>query len=286
DVTAPKPPISGYRVAPPPADVGRHPQADQSMPQRSFPAHPAAGSSLVSAPLCSPVPAPRLASRRIMRRGLVPVGACVLALLNPDLLAQSSDALPPDAIQLSPFTVSTEKDKGYRATNSVAGTRLSTEIKKVPMSIEVITNDFIRDTGSTSLRESLRYSSGIILSSQQDGLVNPGALDNGANAGANDPRGVNRDPNDTTLKIRGFVVDQVLRDGFRRQTASDSVNIERIEVVRGPSALLYGVGSFGGVVNYLPKEPQLDPSYDIEFGVGSWDFKRASLDFTGPLGAP
>lgn len=225
-----------------------------------------------------------------MRRGLVPVGACVLALLNPDLRAQSSDtpadALPPDTIQLSPFTVSTEKDKGYRATNSVAGTRLSTEIKKVPMSIEVITNDFIRDTGSTSLRESLRYSSGIILSSQQDGLVNPGALDNGANAGANDPRGVNRDPNDTTLKIRGFVVDQVLRDGFRRQTASDSVNIERIEVVRGPSALLYGVGSFGGVVNYLPKEPQLDPSYDIEFGVGSWDFKRASLDFTGPLGAP
>ena len=186
---------------------------------------------------------------------------------------------------LSPFTVSSEKDKGYRATNSVAGTRLSTAIKDVPMSIEVITSDFIRDTGSTSLREALRYSSGIVLSSQQDGLVDPNSLDNRSNAGANDPRGVDRDPNGTTLKIRGFVVDQVLRDGFRRQASSDSVNIDRVEVVRGPSALLYGVGNFGGVVNYLPKEPKLKPAYSVEFGAGNWGYLRGALDFTGPLGA-
>jgi iron complex outermembrane recepter protein len=218
------------------------------------------------------------------------VSSCLTAVFAVNLQAQatSADALVPAAenpVVLSPFTVSADRDKGYKATNSAAGTRLSTAIKSVPMSIEVITNEFMRDTGSTSLRESLRYSSGIVLSSQQDGLVDPGSLDTRSNAGANDPRGVDRDPNGTTLKIRGFVIDQVLRDGFRRQSSSDAVNIERIEVVRGPSALLYGVGNFGGVVNYLPKEPKLTPAYSLEVGAGSWGYQRGALDFTGPLGA-
>ncbi|HYD83004.1 MAG TPA: TonB-dependent receptor plug domain-containing protein, partial [Opitutus sp.] len=206
--------------------------------------------------------------------------------LNAQTAPTSTTAAEEDVVELSPFTVTSDKDKGYRATNSVAGTRLATAIKDVPMSIEVITSDFIRDTGSTSLRESLRFSGGIVLSSQVDGLVDPGSLDTKANAGANDPRGVDRDPNGTTLKIRGFVIDQVLRDGFRRQSSSDSINIDRIEVVRGPSALLYGVGNFGGVVNYLPKEPKLKPAYSLEFGAGNWGYKRGALDFTGPLGDP
>src|SRR5688572_19417238 len=188
----------------------------------------------------------------------VSLGICLPALA----VAQTTEPTAPvkpvadkdEVIELSPFTVSVDQDKGYKTTNSVAGIRLSTAIKDVPMSIAVITSDFIRGTGATNLRESLRYSSGITLSSQQDGLVDPGSQDTRSNAGANDPRGVDRDPNGTTLKIRGFVIDQVLRDGFRRQSSSDTVNIERVEVVRGPSALLYGVGNFGGVVNYLPKE--------------------------------
>jgi outer membrane receptor for ferric coprogen and ferric-rhodotorulic acid len=68
-----------------------------------------------------------------------------------------------ETIVLSPFKVTTEKDNGYKATNATSGTRLNTEIKDLPMPIEVITEKFIRDTGSTDLRESLRYSSGIML---------------------------------------------------------------------------------------------------------------------------
>jgi outer membrane receptor protein involved in Fe transport len=218
------------------------------------------------------------------------LGLCLPVLMGLKAEAQTTTPAEPvkakeEVIELSPFTVNVDQDKGYKTTNSVAGTRLNTAIKDVPMSIEVITNEFMRDTGATSLRESLRYSSGITLSSQQDGLVDPGSLDTRSNAGANDPRGVDRDPNGTTLKIRGFVIDQVLRDGFRRQSSSDAINIERVEVVRGPSALLYGVGNFGGVVNYLPKEPKLKPAYSLESGIGNWGYKRGALDFTGPLGA-
>lgn len=253
---------------------------------------PGVGSTTSAVP--DSAPEADLLARRHPRRGRlgqwlkVSLGVCLPALAVAQTTTPSDPAKPvaakDEVIELSPFTVSVEQDKGYRTTNSVAGTRLSTAIKDVPMSIEVITNEFIRDTGSTNLRESLRYSSGITLSSQQDGLVDPGSLDTRSNAGANDPRGVDRDPNGTTLKIRGFVIDQVLRDGFRRQSTSDTINIERVEVVRGPSALLYGVGNFGGVVNYLPKEPKLKPAYYFEVGAGNWGYQRAALDFTGPLG--
>lgn len=254
--------------------------------QGRFTALPAAGSPRRIDCLTQPAPCAKAFQRLL----LLSLSGCFPALLIANARAEESRPAKSahaedEVIELSPFTVNSEKDKGYKATTSVAGTRLSTLIKDVPMSIEVITNEFIRDTGATNLRESLRYSSGIVLSSQQDGLVDPGSLDNKSNAGPNDPRGVNRDPNDTTLKIRGFVTDQVLRDGFRRQTTSDAVNIERIEVVRGPSALLYGVGSFGGVINYLPKAPKLKPAYRWEVGVGNRDFRRSALDFTGPLGA-
>ena len=51
-----------------------------------------------------------------------------------------------EPVVLSPFTVDSTKDKGYRATNSISGTRLNTAIKDLPMPIEVITGEFIRDT--------------------------------------------------------------------------------------------------------------------------------------------
>ncbi|KXU35416.1 hypothetical protein AXK11_06440 [Cephaloticoccus primus] len=189
--------------------------------------------------------------------------------------------LSDEAFVLSPFTVSTSADKGYRATNSISGTRLDTPIRELPMPIEVITESFLRDTGSSDLRQSLRYSSGIILQSQND---------QGANAfygagGVHNPEGATANKTQSTFKIRGYITDVVLRDGYRRQSATDSVNIGRIEVIRGPAALLYGIGNFGGIVNYLPKTPNLDTAEtQVGAAYGSHDFKRAWVDTTAPLG--
>jgi iron complex outermembrane recepter protein len=186
-----------------------------------------------------------------------------------------------ETIVLSPFKVTTEKDNGYKATNATSGTRLNTAIKDLPMPLEVITEKFLRDTGSTDLRESLRYSSGILLESQND-QGTPGGAYQGP-GGVNNPGGATANPNNTTIKIRGYVTDTVLRDGYRRQFATDSVNISRVEVIRGPSALLYGIGNFGGIVNYLPKEPEHKSRGETTFVYGSNNFMRASVDVTGPM---
>jgi iron complex outermembrane recepter protein len=195
--------------------------------------------------------------------------------------AETKSAAEDTTLVLSPFKVTTTKDKGYRATNSISGTRLDTPIKDLPMPIEVITEDFLRDTGSTDLRQSLRYSSGIILQSQND---------QGSNAfygagGVHNPEGATANKTQSTYKIRGYISDVVLRDGYRRQSATDSINIGRVEVIRGPAALLYGIGNFGGIVNYLPKTPDMKTQQgNVGVFYGSHDFMRAHLDITGPLG--
>ncbi|HLP25616.1 MAG TPA: TonB-dependent receptor plug domain-containing protein, partial [Acidobacteriota bacterium] len=194
----------------------------------------------------------------------------------------TADAAKDDTVMLSPFKVTTTQDKGYRATNTISGTRLDTPIKDLPMPIEVITESFLKDTGSTDLRQSLRYSSGIILQSQND---------QGSNAfygagGVHNPEGVTANKTQSSYKIRGYISDIVLRDGYRRQSATDSINIGRIEVIRGPAALLYGIGNFGGIVNYLPKSPNLKKQEThVTATYGSYDFMRSTLDTTGPLGA-
>jgi outer membrane receptor protein involved in Fe transport len=185
-------------------------------------------------------------------------------------------------IQLSPFKVTTDKDKGYRATNTTSGTRLNTAIKELPIPIEVITDAFIKDTAATDLRQSLRYSAGIQLQTQTDwgasfsyGSTNPG--------GANNPEGSSANPNQSVVKIRGYTTEATLRDGFRRQNSTDAVNLARVEVIRGPNALLYGVGNFGGVVNYLVKQPENKAGGSYSLEIGSYNFKRATLDYTGPI---
>ena len=196
--------------------------------------------------------------------------------------ADSTTSTEDDVVELSPFTVTTDQDKGYKATNSISGTRLNTAIKDLPMPIEVITEEFIRDTGSTNLRESLRYSSGILLQTQNDYgapsgsfAMTPGKINN--------PEGLTGGATRTNMKIRGFQTESVLRDGFRRQNATDAVNIARVEVARGPASLLYGVGNFGGVVNYLTKMPTAEPYNAVSLAYGSENFMRATIDSSGPL---
>ncbi|HKJ90899.1 MAG TPA: TonB-dependent receptor plug domain-containing protein, partial [Oceanipulchritudo sp.] len=197
-------------------------------------------------------------------------------------IAQTDDDDPVSGddmvFELSPFEVATSGDQGYYASNAISGSRINVPIQDMPLTIEVVTSEFIQDTGATDLRESLKYSSGILLQSQNDAF---GIFDNVGNV--NNPEGATGDKSNSGFKIRGFVVENTLRNGFRRQHATDTINIDRIEVVRGPSALLYGVGNFGGVVNYLPKSPLPEARQEVAVTFGSDALRRVTVDSTTPL---
>ncbi|MEM9158098.1 MAG: TonB-dependent receptor plug domain-containing protein [Verrucomicrobiota bacterium] len=206
-----------------------------------------------------------------------------LLVIGPSLgLAQDQDEA---VYELSPFRVDASDDLGYRATNTISGTRLNTAIKDLPMPIEVVTEQFIDDIEAVDLKEVLAFSSGIT-SDEFLQPTGPGNFD------FSPSRVVNREDNSTVVNIRGFTTGTQLRLGFKSGiqyditvigSNTDPVNLERAEVVRGPAALLYGVSFLGGVVNYIPKRPSPQEAYSVKVGFGSDGFARSEFDATGPL---
>jgi len=203
--------------------------------------------------------------------GLIALGATTALIGQTD----ESDLGEEEIFELSPFKVDASDDNGYRATNTISGTRLNAAIKDIPMPIEVITDEFIKDTGSTDLRESLAYSAGMIMTSQNDAGKGNSF---GTVGGVHNPEGATSNKTQTSYKVRGFITDATLRDGFRRQFATDAANIGRVEVIRGPAALLYGIGNFGGIVNYLPKLPTADETKRITLSVGNQKHYRTVFE--------
>jgi iron complex outermembrane receptor protein len=165
-------------------------------------------------------------------------------------------------IVLSPFTVDTTKDNGYRASNSIGGTRVNTPLRDVPFNIQVVTEELIRDIAALDASESLKFQAGVEVGSR-DG------------------------DRDTQVTIRGFGTVWQMREGFRRYDTSDSVNIARQEVVAGPAAVLYGVSQPGGIINYITKRPMPGTSAELRQTVGSDSLYRTEADINySPDGSP
>ena len=65
----------------------------------------------------------------------------------------------------------------------------------------------------------------------------------------------------------------------------DPYLLERIEVLRGPAAILYGQTNLGGLINLISKRPTATPFREVEVSTGSWDLKQGAFDFSGPVDA-
>jgi len=86
--------------------------------------------------------------------------------------------------------------------------------------------------------------------------------------------------------IRGLLIDYALKNGFKNSSLlsfSDMANVERIEVLKGPSSLLYGRIEPGGVVNIVTKQPLSVHHQSAEFTFGRYGVTRGVFDITGPL---
>lgn len=171
--------------------------------------------------------------------------------------APAAGTAPEQTVQLTAFEVASTRDSGYRATNSVSGTRVNAKLMDVPQTVSVLTSDFIQDIGATDLDEALIYTSGV-------GTA-------GFFAGQ--------------YTIRGFQTGTPRRNGisFTTSNAIDAAVVDRVEVVKGPSSALYGTGGPGGVVNIVTKQPQAKPATAIETSVDSEGSLRGEFDLTGPL---
>ena len=184
----------------------------------------------------------------------------VSAFINASL-AQSAasidSAASEQSVVLPSFQVSSTKDNGYRASNSVSATRIDTAIKDLPFSITAFTQQFIQDTGAQDLMSIATFSAGVASGSRE------------FNAGSQ------------VFDIRGFL-QAPEHDGFYESQYGniyiDPITIERVEVVKGPSSLLYGSTQPGGTVNYITKRAQQKPITNITVEGGTGLYSRSQID--------
>ena len=159
---------------------------------------------------------------------------------------------------------------GYVAKRSATATKTDTPIIEIPQSISVITRDELDDRGVQGMTEALRYVPGVVVD----------------NFGY-EPRGFEY------LLMRGFngTNSANYRDSLHQLTEglyfasflSEPYGIERIEVMRGPSSIMFGKGDAGGVVNRVSKLPSRDAMREIEVRVGNFNRKQINADLGGTL---
>ena len=198
------------------------------------------------------------------------------ALACLSLGSQAQTSLPaPSAdgsaeVMLAPVTVqdslagetATGPVTGFVARRAISATKTDTPLIETPQSISVVTRDQFEAQGVTTLRETTRYTAGI----------NSSYFDNRVDS----------------FKARGGDVSQY-QDGLLRTYGTynnikvEPYTLERVEFLRGPSSVLYGQGSVGGVLNLTSKRPQAERMREVQIQLGSHGRKQIASDMTGAM---
>lgn len=186
-------------------------------------------------------------------------------------------------------------------TNSDSGDNRGPQ--RVQMPIEIIPASFLHQISADDFEESLAYSAGLITGSvpwvSRDfirlGLpqINPVETRDFSPSNSGGAWGYLGRNRDNAIAVRGFTNQTQQRLGFRvgasfgdgRSIGNliDTANIERLEVVRGPAGLFYGINVLSGVVNVVPKMPLSSFASSLDLTVGSYGYHRLVADATGPI---
>lgn len=134
-----------------------------------------------------------------------------------------------------------------------------------PQVYSVVTKELLQDQFNTNITQALNNVPGAVASTDRAGGV--------------------------SITVRGFTSEPSARNGLpfiaAGRSSLDPVNIERIEVLKGPTATLFGnaITSYGGAVNLVTKKPFEDFKGEVSYSMGSWSLNRVTTDINTPLNA-
>lgn len=164
-----------------------------------------------------------------------------------------------DVFELSPFEVNAEEE-GYKPTDSNSATRVTLELKEIPFSISIVSSELLSDT---SARDSNAVFAGESSTSSSTPFIQVQS---------------------TRPFIRGTTSSRFYVDGmFYNSLTSPDGATDRIEILKGPSGMLYGQAEPGGSINYVLKQARAKPVTKLETVVGSYDEFILGADWGGPL---
>lgn len=190
-----------------------------------------------------------------------------------------------EAIKLSPFEVKADA-KGYFASNTLSGTRLNSKLEDLGASISVVTKQQMEDFSLTNINDIFLYEAntegtgtytditidraGVVLDNTVGGFPGPGETKG--------PAGANR--------IRGMGQANIAKGGYAAsgRVPIDPINVESIEISRGPNSSIFGLGLASGMVNILPIQANTQKERTkVEMRADSYGGVRAALDHNQPI---
>ncbi len=168
--------------------------------------------------------------------------------------------LGPVRVEGDAFSIQPPADKGYKAARTTTATKTDTPLLDVPQSVSVVNQDQIRDQAVTSMAEAVRYTPGLGFAQGEGNRDTPVFRGNSSTA--------------------DFFVDGI-RDDV--QYFRDLYNIERVEIFRGPNAMIFGRGGVGGVINRVSKQANWDAGRELRVQAGSHELWRGTIDLNQPV---
>lgn len=181
-----------------------------------------------------------------------------------------------ETVVLSPFIVTEDETHGYRATSTLAGTRINTKLSDVGSAISVVTAEFLRDTGATNNQSLLVYTTNTEVGGIGGNFAGTG------NGQTLDETSLLRTPQ-TNTRVRGLAAADNTRDFFLTDIPWNGYNVERVDMQRGPNGILFGLGSPAGIINTTTNSASFKEKTTIEARYGSYGSYRGVLDINHVL---
>jgi iron complex outermembrane recepter protein len=162
--------------------------------------------------------------------------------------------------------VTVTAEGGFVAASSTTATKTDAPLIEIPQTVSVITLDQMKSRNVQTVNEAIQYTGSV-----------------GVDTYGNEPRY-------DWINIRGF--DQstygLFRDNSRWQSGQvsgqiDPYILQEVDVVKGPSSVLYGQNTPGGLVNLVTKRPTRNTQNELVVNFGSFERKQAQADFSGPI---
>ncbi|ORL60158.1 TonB-dependent siderophore receptor [Pseudomonas putida] len=172
-------------------------------------------------------------------------------LAVPAVHAETQDTL---ALPATSVTGAYEQ-QSYKATESKSALKIDAPLRDIPQTVNVVPESVIKDQGAQSMEDVLKNVPGVGLS--------------------------NGDGQRDQVTIRGFnAIGDMYIDGVRDDALyfRDLSNIERVEVIKGPAAVLYGRGSSGGLINSVSKKPGFAPKHEVGMTLDTEGKRRTQFD--------
>ena len=186
--------------------------------------------------------------------------AATAAPADPSASNPASGAVVPQTLR--EIQVESEADKTSFGPNAVSISRLPADLRDIPQSITIINQALMQSQGSTSLASALRNVPGLTIGGAEGGQIG------------------------TNINLNGFSArTDIYLDGARDrgQYYRDVFSLDSVEVLMGPSSMLFGRGSTGGVINQVTKRATLTPANEVTVSASTTGLVRTTVDVNQPM---